>query len=132
MEAILATRTTPMSGRFVRYWLPVFGYVGLIIFLSAQPGLRPPGNIKEMDKVAHITEYFFLGLLLARAWTATLPPQRMMLPIVIAMIMGISIGAGDEYFQSFIPQRDSSVYDLIADSVGLLIAQMVYLFARKD
>jgi len=121
-----------MLDRFVRYWLPVLGYVTLIVVLSAQPGLKPPGNIKEMDKVAHILEYFFLGVLLARAWTATLPPARMMMPIVFAMITGVLIGSGDEYFQSFIPQRDSSVYDLIADSVGLLIAQVTYLFMRKD
>ena len=132
MEAIVATRTDPFFDKFVRYWLPVLGYVALIVAVSSQPGLRPPGNIKEMDKVAHIVEYFFLGLLLARAWTATLPPHRMMFPIVLALLTGVTIGTGDEVFQSFIPQRDSSVYDLIADTIGLLIAQMTYLFSRKD
>ena len=121
-----------MVDRFVRYWLPVLVYVLLIVVLSAQPGLRPPASFKEADKLAHILEYFGLGLLLARAWTATLPPRRLMLPIVFALVTGVGIGTGDELFQLTIPGRDSSVYDLIADTIGLLIAQMVYLFARKD
>lgn len=121
-----------MLDRFLRYWLPVLGYVTVIVVLSAQPGLRPPASFKDADKVAHIVEYFFLGLLLARAWAATVPGHRVMLAMVLAVVTGVAIGAGDEAFQRMIPGRDSSVYDLIADAVGVLIAQMVYLFARKD
>jgi hypothetical protein len=38
-------------------------------------------------------------------------------------------GAGDEYFQSFVPGRDSSVYDWMADTSGVVLAQLVYVFA---
>lgn len=121
-----------MLDRFIRFWLPVLGYVTVIAVLSAQPGFRPPASFKDADKVAHVLEYFVLGLLLARAWTASVPPRRMMLPVVLAILTGVSIGSGDEMFQRMIPNRDSSPYDLIADTVGVLIAQVVYLFSRKD
>ena len=50
---------------FVRFWLPVVAYVGLIFTLSAQPGLQPPMHFQYADKVAHICEYGVLGFLLA-------------------------------------------------------------------
>lgn len=117
---------------FVRYWLPVLAYVTLIVVLSAQPNLHPPITFTSADKVAHVVEYFVLGLLLARAWTATLPPARLFTPIVIAMVMGIAIGAGDELFQRTVPGRDSNVYDLLADGLGVLFAQLTYLLSRRD
>lgn len=121
-----------MLDRFIRYWLPVLVYVTAIVVVSAQPGLRPPGDFTDIDKVAHVVEYFGLGYLLARAWAATLPPGRVMLPALLALATGVGIGAGDELFQRLIPNRDSSVYDLLADTIGILIAQIAFLFARRD
>jgi VanZ family protein len=120
------------TGVIARYWLPVLAYVSLIFVLSAQPGLRPPVTFQNSDKVAHLIEYGVLGLLLVRALRATLPSRSWLFTSMLAIGLGLGIGAGDEYFQSFVPGRDSTVFDWLADGTGLTFAQLAYLAAARD
>jgi VanZ family protein len=116
---------------FVRYWLPVVLYVGMIFALSAQPGLQPPLKFENSDKVAHMLEYGGLGVLLGRA-LRTLPRLRSVLVASLAAVLiGAAIAACDETFQSTVPNRDPSVFDWIADCVGLSFAQLAYLWFRR-
>ena len=116
---------------FVRYWLPVLAYVGLIFVLSSQPGLKPPFKFEMSDKVAHICEYGGLGVLLARALT-TMPRFRSTLVAgLVAVVIGSSIGATDELYQYTVPNRDSDVRDWMADTLGLSLAQLVYLWMKR-
>jgi VanZ family protein len=117
---------------FLRYWLPVLVYVAAIITLSAQPRLRPPVEFQNADKLYHVLEYLVLGVLLARAFRATSPADRPVRPVILAVVVGVAFGAFDEYFQSFVPGRISSVRDLIADAVGVTFAQVGYLFAARE
>lgn len=82
-------------------------YMGLIFVLSAQPGsavgLPPP-----WDKLAHTLEYALLGFLLSRAFSN--PGAA----FVIASLYGVS----DEFHQSFVPGREASIGDWLADSLG--------------
>lgn len=117
---------------FVRYWLPVLAYVALIFVLSAQPGLSPPVHFQNSDKVAHLLEYGVLGLLFARALRATLPARSWLFLSMLMLGAGLGIAACDEYFQSFIPGRDSTVLDWLADGTGLTFAQLAYLAAARD
>jgi VanZ family protein len=114
------------------YWLPVFAYVTIILVLSAQPQLEPPFHFPNADKVFHGLEYFGLGLLSTRALRATLRVPVPLAAALIAMSFGTLVGTGDECFQSFIPGRDSSALDLLADTAGLLLAQAVYLFFIRE
>ena len=124
--ASLAIERTPME-RFTRYWLPVLIFVCVIIGFSAQPHLKLPFKFRNSDKVAHMGEYFCLGFLLARAWWHTLTAPRSGKVIVLALACGIFMAACDEKFQSFIPGRESTVTDAIADTIGVTLALFVYL-----
>lgn len=117
---------------FARHWLPVAAYVGLIFVLSAQPGLHPPLDFQNSDKLAHLIEYGLLGLLLARALRATWPARTWVFVSLLALGLGLGIGAADECFQSFVPGRDSTVFDWLADGTGLTFAQLAYLAAARD
>lgn len=117
---------------FARGWLPVVAYVALIFVLSAQPGLSPPLHFQNSDKLAHLLEYGVLGLLLARALRASSPGRSWLFTSLLALGLGLGIGAGDEWFQSFVPGRDSTVFDWLADGTGLTFAQLVYLAAARD
>ena len=66
------------------------------------------------DKLEHAIEYLVGGVLAAgTAW----PGRR--LPAWAAAILFCSVwGAIDEVHQSFVPERDSSVYDVAADVAG--------------
>ncbi len=117
---------------FARYWLPVAAYVSLIFVLSAQPRLRPPFQFQNSDKLSHLLEYGLLGILLARALRGTLRSRGWVFTTLLALGLGLGIAAGDEYFQSFIPGRDSSVFDWVADGTGLTFAQLAFLATARD
>jgi VanZ family protein len=122
----------PFFSLFLLYWLPVLVYLTLIIVLSAQPYLSPPLEFPNSDKLMHMLEYFGLGILVVRALRATM---RIPLPLVAALLslsFGIVVGTGDEYLQSFIPGRSSDPFDLLADTVGAAIAQLVYLAFTRE
>ncbi len=109
------------------YWLPVLLYVTVIVSLSAQPHLQPPLNLRHVDKALHLLEYGGLGVLLARALRHSLRVRVPGIAAMMALGIGMAVGAGDEYFQSFIPGRESSVFDFLADSLGIALAQLAYL-----
>ena len=117
---------------FMFYWLPVLLYLTVMIVLSAQPYLTPPFEFPQSDKLLHTLEYFGLGVLVVRALRATM---RIGLPLVAALLalsFGIVVGTGEEYFQSFVPGRVSSPFDLLADTFGLTLAQLVYLAFTRE
>ena len=119
-------RETDPVPLLARYWLPVLAYIGLILFLSSQPHLQAPFEFQNADKLCHVLEYLGLGWLLARAWRVTAAGQRPLALALIAISCGIVVGTGDEYYQSLVPGRESSAYDLLADASGVTIAQIVY------
>ena len=117
---------------FMLYWLPVLLYLTVIVVASAQPYLTPPFEFPESDKLMHMIEYFGLGFLVVRALRSTM---RIGLPLVAALLalsFGIVVGTGDEYLQSFVPGRVASPFDLLADTVGLTLAQLVYLALTRE
>ena len=114
--------------QFLVYWLPVLLYVTVIVALSAQANLKPPLHFPNSDKLFHLLEYGGLGILLARALRGTLRVRMPLFAAMMAIGIGSLIGAGDEYFQSFVPGRDSSVYDWMADSLGVMLAQVPYVW----
>ena len=117
---------------FVRYWLPVLAYVSTIFILSAQPRLQPPLHFQNSDKLMHLLEYGGLGWLFVRALRASQPARPWVWVSLLALGVGLGIGAGDEYFQSFIPGRESSVFDWLADGTGLTFAQLAFLAFARD
>ncbi len=108
---------------FNKRWLLVVVYVGIIFFLSAQPGLKVPGSFIYKDKVAHALEYGGLSLLMHGAvrtsWPHVGPVRRALLTLLAIAVLA----ASDEWFQRGIPHRDSSPFDWMADMLGACLAQ---------
>jgi VanZ family protein len=129
----LAVRASRSFGhRFVVDWLPVLLYVTVIVTLSSQPNLQVPLHFPNADKLFHASEYFGLGVLLARALRGSLPTGRVLWAAMAALGLGVLIGASDEFYQSFVPGRDSSIYDLLADTVGCAVAQFAFIWFVED
>lgn len=82
-------------------------------------GFLPDGS----DKVLHAGAYAVLAALL------TLATGRPLLGVGLAIAYGIT----DEVHQSFVPGRDASVGDLVADAAGAALGAglVVYLLRRK-
>jgi VanZ family protein len=99
--------------------VPLLITMGTIFFLSHQPGdslhLYPlPG----IDKLAHFGVY---ALLAGTVIFAISPSTRSAKPGMTAALSAcfcLLYGISDELHQSFIPHRDVSVLDLVAECAG--------------
>lgn len=103
----------------------LFGlYLLLIIMVSSIPGKSLPKVILfSPDKLLHILEYGIAGLL------AFMSFKSFRIPIIMGIL---AFAILDEYWQSFIPGRMSSFYDVIADMIGFsLVMGMMYYISRK-
>ena len=117
-----------VMGQVFWYWGPVVGLAGVIFYLSAlshPEDQLPLFLFKEVsDKVLHAVEYGILALFCYRAFRWASGPvvaqQAAMLAIVTASVFGVT----DEVHQLFVPFRESSWQDWLADTVGAVIGTM--------
>ena len=94
-----------------------FLYLLLILIGSSIPGKSVPTIFAfTWDKLLHVIEYFFLGVLGYRAYE-----KRHKYITIIVSIFGILFGCFDEIWQSFTPGRHPSYYDVIADGIGVIL-----------
>jgi len=117
---------------FLMYWLPVLLYITVIIALSSRPNLASPFHFYSGDKLAHVMEYFVLGWIIVRALRHTFFSRSVLVAVLIAIALGVTVGAGDELFQAHIPGRQSSPWDLLADFMGVALAQVTYLIFTRE
>jgi VanZ family protein len=80
-------------------------------------------------KVGHFVGYFGLSLLLFAAWRATLRlpqmPRWALRWAIVAFFMSVFVAALDEWHQTYLISRTGSLHDVLLDSTGILIAQML-------
>jgi VanZ family protein len=82
-------------------------------------------------KTGHFFGYGFIGLAWLRAWWFTLPHSRFRTDMFLAMLGTAAIASCDEWHQSFLPNRTSSVRDVLIDCTGALTLQLiVYTYMR--
>lgn len=77
-------------------------------------------------KSAHFCSYGFLGALAFFSWRATLPArQRWTFRwSTLALLLAVTAAGLDEFHQSFIPSRTSSLRDVLLDLVGAIFFQL--------
>ena len=114
------------------YWMPVALYAGAIFYLSAQPHPEeqlPSFLLKEVsDKVLHLLEYSVLGALCYRAFRWGLNGQVAARALIIAIVAASLYGVTDEVHQLFVPFRESSWLDWLADTTGAAIGALSWRF----
>jgi VanZ family protein len=133
--------------RNVKYWMPVVLWMGFIFWMSTgtftsentsliiQPILHflmpslSPEEIAEIHaairKLGHLTEYFILGILLFRAFRGESKELRSLRWAFSSFLVIVLYAASDEFHQSFVPERTSSLVDVGIDALGGIIAQGV-------
>ncbi len=77
-------------------------------------------------KSAHFCSYGFLGALAFFSWRATLPArQRWTFRwSILALLLAVTAAGLDEFHQSFISSRTSSLRDVFLDLVGAIFFQL--------
>ena len=105
-----------------------FLYIFLILIGSSIPGKSVPTVFAfAWDKLLHVIEYFILGILGYRAYENSYKYITIIIPI-----FGIVFGCIDEIWQSFIPGRYPSYYDVIADGIGVILGVVTIHMIKKE
>ena len=78
-------------------------------------------------KLAHLTEYFILGLLMINCLKDYKINKVYILSVVFSFIYAIT----DELHQTFISGRSGEVRDIVIDTIGALIGVLIYKYIRK-
>jgi len=118
--------------RLCFYVLPLFLYMLLIFVLSSisrYPEILP--WLFSLDKFIHTIEYYILGYLLMRVFVTSPRSVFTGAPAVFAIVFGMLHAISDEWHQSFVPGRHASLYDVLFDIVGIVLAAVTYRFARR-
>jgi VanZ family protein len=120
------------SRKFFIYWFPILFYCLLIFIQSSCPAPKIEPNVPNFDKVLHFLGYALLGALFLRAFYATSINHRLKLIFLLSVILSGLYGISDEFHQSFVPYRDASAMDALADILGSAFGAGVFLLWFKS
>jgi VanZ family protein len=112
-------------GRRLARFLPAAALYGVIFYLSSLESWPIEVGWNLFDKVAHASVFGLLGALLAFAFgrrAAELQRSKVWAPFGTAAFLAVL----DEIHQAFVPGRDESPWDALADIVGIGLGIWVY------
>jgi VanZ family protein len=140
----------------LKYWSPVILWMAVTFFMStglftAENTSRIIGPIihflfpsathhqinlihEVIRKLAHVTEYFVLGLLLFRAFRSDSITPKAWRFALFSLGLVVLYAASDEFHQTFVAMRTPSIIDVGIDTFGGVLAQCVsvaWLHFRK-
>jgi VanZ family protein len=101
--------------------------MGLIFMLSSQSDLPAPYEFPESDKVFHVLAYVPLGFLMVYALSRSTSSANL---IFFGAFLAFLYGVTDEIHQYFVPGRDASALDVMADGAGAMIGSFIYTKLR--
>ncbi len=116
----------------LNYAAPLLFYCLLIFWLSAQsdPGRLSP--VAVPDKVAHLLEYMGFGFLVMRMLAFLEAERASVQHLIWVLSLALLYGLSDEIHQNFVPGREFSWMDLLADGAGgYLGARLWMLFSYR-
>jgi len=108
--------------RSLSRWAPAVAMMGIIFVASSTPASHLPyfGAIDLLvKKGGHAIGYALLGLSYFHAL-----PSRLSIPYraLMALLMAVLFSLSDEFHQSFVEGRTSTVRDVLIDTGGALLA----------
>ncbi len=115
------------------YTIAVILWISALFSATFLPGTDLPEiSFKLNDKLIHVIMYLVLSILFLNAsWKEKflkIPKKR----IVMTVLMSVGfIAVITEIIQGFIPGRNTSLYDTIANLIGVVIGFLVFLIMRK-
>jgi VanZ family protein len=110
------------------WWVVLFGYGALIFYVSSLPAVPAPAPplFMHQDKLSHGLEYLVFGWFALKAFV-----PGTMKGVFGTLVFTILYAASDELHQSFVPGRCCSLWDWIADSIGILSSFFIYRYRYK-
>ena len=111
----------------VCWWIVLVVYCVSLYLQSSKPSVDGPDwfEIPHSDKLLHAAAYAVWATIATLALrTSTRLSGRAVL--VAAAAAATLYGATDEFHQSFVPERDADVWDLVADGAGAVAAAVFW------
>ncbi len=116
----------------VKYFLPAILYVLIIISLSSLNQITVSKYTWGIeDFFLHATEYHFFGVTLIWAIFREKPWHELKSSYRLAVGIGALIACADEFYQSFIPSRFSTIEDVVADVFGVILSIITFSLLMK-
>tara|TARA_B100000315_G_scaffold257604_1_gene306974 strand:+ start:5028 stop:5405 length:378 start_codon:yes stop_codon:yes gene_type:complete len=104
----------------------VIFYCVIILLLSSIPAKSfPILPLFGLDKFVHLIEYTFFGILLLRCVV-----EFKLIPVLLMFSAGILFGIIDEFWQSMIPGRITTLEDWLADSAGVILGGTIVIITK--
>lgn len=125
---LLTGATGMQKYSFVKFQLPMLLFMVIIFTFSSFSKVKAPEiGVHFQDKLYHFIAYTFFGFVVARSFYY----QRYSMYIHINyMIWGILFGSfyalSDEVHQYFVPGREMSMGDFIADALGVVFGFIIF------
>jgi len=118
-------------GRKIFFWVLLMAYSVVIFIFSSRPEVGVEQLFYGQDKVMH----FFIYGIHAFLCLLTLCDKILLLKFIqyfLALIFSVSYGIFNEIYQYFIPEREFSLGDILANSLGIItFLILVYIFQNK-
>lgn len=117
-----------MFRRIFSYKIFPFSFTLFTILMLCLPGSMVPGTgifaLKNLDKIVHVFLFGMNVLLWGWHFSATVSdPKRLKIILIMDVAVIVTLGIVLEYVQLyFIPNRSFDVYDILADTVGAVLA----------
>jgi VanZ family protein len=129
---------------FILYWMPAIVWIGLIFLLSNTPSsgidevkkgplaLLPPtvASVATSSLLVHPLEFGVLAVLIYRL-LASYKSLALRYVIIFTLLVTIGYGALDEFHQSFVQGRSSTLADVGLDTIGAIIGVTVAALGAK-
>lgn len=114
----------PKFFRFVN--LPGLVLMGLLYWSSSQSRLPGGWLAAPLDKVVHFWAYFILAVAFSFWVRGSRWRSNPKLYMLVVWLVCAAYGAFDEIHQSWVPRRDASLADWVADAFGAGVAVILY------
>ena len=105
-------------------YLVVIFIAFMIFYLSSIPGASFPPGLGIKTKVYHFGIFFLLSLFLSLGVVKGKKDSKYL--VFLAIILALFYSITDEAHQIFVIGRHSDVNDILIDSMGILLAGIVY------
>ena len=100
----------------------------LALFIQSSIGQLelPDFGIDWFDKILHFVIFGILGILTARGFIHSSSQFLKKKYYVLGILITVLYGVTDEIHQYFVPGRDASLLDLLADILGIILFMRIY------
>jgi VanZ family protein len=121
---------------FLKVYGPAILWGIFILIATLTPGKSlPSSSLFKFDKLIHISIFGMFAWLVLRAYFLShvgRTNKSEFIVYAIVCVATILFGISIECMQQFIPDRGADIYDVLANSIGIVCAQVLFYLFHKN